>query len=101
MKKRVYLFEEGRADQRQLLGGKGANLAEMTRIGLPVPPGITVTTEACLEYYDAGRKMPPGLDEEIKEGIKKLEEKLGKKFGDPENPSWFRCAPVPLFLCLV
>ncbi|MFY9371115.1 MAG: pyruvate, phosphate dikinase [bacterium] len=86
MKKRVYLFEEGRADQRQLLGGKGANLAEMTRIGLPVPPGITVTTEACLEYYDAGRKMPPGLDEEIKEGIKKLEEKLGKKFGDPENP---------------
>ena len=69
-----------------MLGGKGANLAEMTRIGLPVPPGITVTTEACLEYYDAGRKMPPGLDEEIKEGIKKLEEKLGKKFGDPENP---------------
>jgi len=86
LKKRVYLFEEGSADQRQLLGGKGANLAEMTRIGLPVPPGITVTTEACLEYYRAGKQLPPGLDAEIKEGIKILEEKLGKKFGDPENP---------------
>ncbi|HHW91972.1 MAG TPA: pyruvate, phosphate dikinase [Firmicutes bacterium] len=86
MKKRVYLFEEGSAEQRQLLGGKGANLAEMTRIGLPVPPGITITTETCLAYYKAGKKLPPGLDEEIRDGIKILEEKLGKKFGDPENP---------------
>ena len=86
MKKRVYSFEEGRAEQRKLLGGKGANLAEMTRIGLPVPPGITVTTETCLDYYNEGKKLPAGLADEIRAGIEKLEEKLGKKFGDPENP---------------
>ncbi|PKM83101.1 MAG: pyruvate, phosphate dikinase [Firmicutes bacterium HGW-Firmicutes-14] len=85
-KKYVYLFEEGRTDMKGLLGGKGANLAEMTNIGLPVPQGITVTTEACNDYYAQGRKMPEGLEEEIKEKIAVLEQKVGKKFGDTENP---------------
>ncbi len=85
-KKYVYLFEEGKADMKGLLGGKGANLAEMTNIGLPVPPGITVTTEACNDYYAQGRQMPTGLEQEIKEKMVLLEQKIGKKFGDPVNP---------------
>ncbi len=85
-KKYVYLFEEGKADMKGLLGGKGANLAEMTNIGLPVPPGITVTTEACNDYYAGGRTMPEGLEEEIKEKMSVLEQKIGKKFGDTNNP---------------
>lgn len=85
-KKYVYLFEEGKADMKSLLGGKGANLAEMTNIGLPVPPGITVTTEACNDFYAQGRKMPEGLEEEIKEKMSLLEQKIGKRFGDLENP---------------
>ncbi len=84
-KKRVYLFEEGNKDMRDLLGGKGANLAEMTRIGLPVPPGFTITTEACREYLATGR-LPEGLMDEVKEKMKVLEEKTGRKFGDPKNP---------------
>lgn len=85
-KKYVYLFEEGKAEMKGLLGGKGANLAEMTNIGLPVPPGMTVTTEACNDYYAQGRQMPDGLEEEIKDKMAALELKTGKKFGDAANP---------------
>ncbi|ADG83239.1 pyruvate, phosphate dikinase [Thermincola potens] len=85
-KKYVYLFKEGKADMRDLLGGKGANLAEMTNIGLPVPPGLTITTEACNEYYAQGKKWPEGLEEELKEKLTSLEEMAGKKFGDAKNP---------------
>lgn len=84
--KYVYLFEEGGAGMKNLLGGKGANLAEMTNIGLPVPPGIIITTEACKEFSAAGQKFPPGLEEQVKEKIAALEGKLGKKFGDSANP---------------
>jgi len=82
----VYMFEEGNKDMRDLLGGKGANLAEMTRIGLPIPPGFTITTEACNAYIAAGNKFPEGLWEQVLEALKKVEEKTGKKFGDPNNP---------------
>ncbi len=82
----VYLFEEGNKDMRDLLGGKGANLAEMARIGLPVPPGFTITTEACNAYIAAGNKFPEGLWEQVLEALKKVEERTGKKFGDPNNP---------------
>ncbi|MDT3699194.1 MAG: pyruvate, phosphate dikinase [Thermincola sp.] len=85
-KKYVYLFEEGNTDMKGLLGGKGANLAEMTNIGLPVPQGITVTTEACNDYYAQGTQMPAGLVDEIKEKMVILEQKIGKKFGDISNP---------------
>ncbi len=85
-KKYVYLFEEGRADMKDLLGGKGANLAEMTNIGLPVPQGIIITTDACKEFYTVGRQFPPGMEEQVREKIKVLEERAGKKLGDPENP---------------
>jgi len=82
----VYTFEEGRADMKDLLGGKGANLAEMTNIGLPVPPGIIITTEACNQFYVENRQFPPGMEEQVREKIKTLEAKTGKRFGDPENP---------------
>lgn len=85
-KKYVYLFAEGNATMRSLLGGKGANLAEMTNIGLPVPAGITITTEACNEYYEVGKEFPAGLVEELREKIATLEEQTGKKFGDLDNP---------------
>ncbi len=85
-KKYVYLFKEGRADMKSLLGGKGANLCEMTNIGLPVPPGITITTEACIEFYDYDRKFPPGMEDQVKEKLAVLEQETGKKFGDPKNP---------------
>lgn len=85
-KKYVYLFEEGNAEMKGLLGGKGANLAEMTNIGLPVPQGITVTTEACNDYYAQGGELPAGLEDEIKAKMAILEQKVGKKFGDLENP---------------
>ena len=84
--KRVWLFHEGNANMRNLLGGKGANLAEMTNLGLPVPPGLTITTETCMDYINHGNKMPTGLMDEVKEGLKKVEEEAGKKFGDAENP---------------
>lgn len=84
--KAIYKFEEGSAEMRDLLGGKGANLAEMTRLGFPVPPGFTITTEVCNLYLEMGQKMPPGLDEEIREQMKALEEKMGRRFGDPERP---------------
>ncbi len=85
-KKYVYFFGEGDASMKMLLGGKGANLAEMTRIGLPVPPGFTITTEACAHYYKNNEQWPEGLEEEILKNLKQLEEKSGKKFGDPNNP---------------
>ena len=85
-KKFVYLFKEGDASMRELLGGKGANLAEMTKIGLPVPQGFTVTTEACTQYYEDGRKINDDIQAEIMEYIVKMEEITGKKFGDKENP---------------
>ncbi len=82
----VYLFKEGDASMRELLGGKGANLAEMTKIGLPVPQGFTVTTEACTQYYEDGRKINDDIQAQIMEYIDKMEEITGKKFGDKENP---------------
>ena len=85
-KKYVYLFSEGDATMRNLLGGKGANLAEMTKLGLPVPQGFTITTEACTKYYDDGKKINPEIEAEIMEYIEKMEEITGKKFGDLENP---------------
>ena len=85
-KKWVYLFEEGNRDMRDLLGGKGAGLAEMTNAGLPVPPGFTVTTEACLAYYGADHKFPQGMWEQVKSAMKETENKTGKAFGDPKNP---------------
>ncbi|MBO7150356.1 MAG: pyruvate, phosphate dikinase, partial [Clostridia bacterium] len=85
-KKYVYLFSEGDANMRELLGGKGANLAEMTKIGLPVPQGFTVSTEACTKYYEDGRKISDEIRAEILENIDKLEAIAGKKFGDKENP---------------
>lgn len=85
-KKFVYLFNEGNKDMRALLGGKGANLAEMTKIGLPVPQGFTITTEACNEFFTAGHKLPDGLLDEAWVALHKLEEHTGKNFGDTENP---------------
>ena len=85
-KKYVYLFKEGNANMRELLGGKGANLAEMTNLGLPVPRGFTITTEACTKYYDDGRKISDDILAEISEYVTKLEEQTGKKFGDTKNP---------------
>ena len=85
-KKFVYLFKEGNATMRELLGGKGANLAEMTSLGLPVPQGFTVTTEACTQYYEDGRKINDDIQAEIMEYIDKMEEITGKKFGDTQNP---------------
>ena len=86
MKKWVYLFSEGKADMRNLLGGKGANLAEMTNLGLPVPQGFTITTEACTQYYEDGREIKDEIKAQIDEYIVKMEEITGKKFGDLENP---------------
>jgi len=85
-KKYVYLFSEGNATMRELLGGKGANLAEMTNIGLPVPQGFTITTEACTQYYEDGRKINDEIMAEIMEYVAKMEEMNGKKFGDLKNP---------------
>ena len=86
MQKRVWLFKEGNADMRNLLGGKGANLAEMTNLGLPVPPGLTITTETCMDYINNGNKMPEGLMDEVKTALKVVEEQKGQKFGDAVNP---------------
>ncbi|PWL71600.1 MAG: pyruvate, phosphate dikinase [Clostridiales bacterium] len=85
-KKYVYLFSEGNGKMRELLGGKGANLAEMTNLGLPVPQGFTITTEACTQYYEDGKKINDDIQAEIMEYIGKMEEIVGKKFGDHENP---------------
>ena len=85
-KKYVYLFSEGNAKMRELLGGKGANLAEMTNIGLPVPQGFTVTTEACTQYYEDGRHISAEIMDEIMQYVEKIEKINGKKFGDLNNP---------------
>ena len=85
-KKYVYMFTEGNAKMRNLLGGKGAGLAEMTNLGLPVPPGFTISTEACTQYYEDNREINDEIMGQVKEAIGKLEEITGKKFGDEENP---------------
>jgi pyruvate, orthophosphate dikinase len=85
-KKWVYLFSEGNASMRDMLGGKGAGVAEMTRTGVPVPPGFTITTEASNAYYDSGKQFPEGLWEQVTEALKDIEQKTGKKFGEPSNP---------------
>ena len=85
-KKRIYRFDEGDAGMRDLLGGKGANLAEMARLGLPVPPGFTITTEACREYYEAGNRLPEGLWQDIREHMRWLEQSIGREFGSTSNP---------------
>ncbi len=84
--KYVYLFSEGDASMRELLGGKGAILAEMTKIGLPVPQGFTISTQACTKYYDDGKQINEEIKAEILENVEKLEAIAGKKFGDKENP---------------
>src|SRR3954463_4722206 len=88
--KRVYFFgngkAEGGADMKDLLGGKGANLADMTKVPLPVPPGFTITTETCRDYNEGGQKLPRGLMEEVRANLAKVEKATGKKFGDPGNP---------------
>ena len=85
-KKYVYLFTEGNATMRELLGGKGANLAEMTNIGMPVPQGFTITTEACTQYYEDGRKINDEIMSEIMKNVEIMEQINGKKFGDLKNP---------------
>ncbi|MCF0111414.1 MAG: pyruvate, phosphate dikinase, partial [Erysipelotrichaceae bacterium] len=84
--KYVYMFEEGNAGMREILGGKGANLAEMTNLGMPVPYGFTISTEACNRYYDDGEKIADEIVNEILANLEKLETKAGKKLGDKENP---------------
>src|SRR5512135_1987010 len=84
--KRVYLFREGNAGMRDLLGGKGANLAEMTNIGLPVPPGFTITTEVCTHYYANKNTYPKVLTAQVKDALAKVEKAMGAKFGDAKNP---------------
>src|SRR5438093_7345250 len=86
--KGVYLFREGNAQMRDLLGGKGANLAEMTNIGLPVPPGFTITTDVCNEYLRLG-ELPPGLWDQVLAALRDVEGAMGKKFGDPGDPLLF------------
>ncbi len=94
-KQYVYFFGDGKADgnatMRDLLGGKGANLAEMSRIGLPVPPGLTLTTEVCVEFYKNNRQYPAPLKSQVEAGMKKVEQVMGKKFGCKENPLLMSC----------
>ncbi len=87
--KPVWLFRDGKKELRDLLGGKGANLAEMTNIGLPVPPGFTVTTEVCTDYYANGKQIPAGLMDDVKKAVADVEQAIGKKFGDDKNPLLF------------
>src|ERR1700741_2822698 len=86
----VYRFGDGHADgsadMRNLLGGKGAGLAEMTNLGIPVPPGFTITTEVCTAFYDNGRNYPAGLEDQVRDGMKLVEDRLGRVFGSPEKP---------------
>ncbi len=99
MAKRVYLFNEGSKDDRDLLGGKGANLCEMTSLGLPVPYGFIITTPTCREYFESGNKLPPLLEQEYRVALDLVEKKMGARFGDPENPLLFSVrsgAPVSM-----
>src|SRR5580700_9065795 len=93
--KYVYFFgngkADGRADMKPLLGGKGANLAEMTNIGLPVPAGFTITTEVCTYFYQNGRKFPPELRDQLTEALQRIEKSMGTKFGDATNPLLLSC----------
>ena len=100
-KKFVYLFSEGDASMRELLGGKGANLAEMTNIGLPVPQGFTITTEACTQYYEDGRKINDEIQAQIMEYIDNMEGVVGKKFGDKKMPFSFLFVQVLVHQCPV
>ena len=86
MTKYVYTFKEGNKDMRNLLGGKGANLAEMTNLGLPIPQGFTISTEACTNYYDNGKEISEEIESQIFKALEELEKLQGKKFGDTENP---------------
>ncbi len=97
--KYVYEFSEGDGSMRNLLGGKGANLAEMTGLGMPVPEGFTITTEACTQYYVDGETINDGIYAEIMAYVGKLEEMTGKKFGDPRTRCWCRCARAPAPPC--
>ncbi|MEA2071121.1 MAG: pyruvate, phosphate dikinase [Asgard group archaeon] len=85
-KKYVYTFEESKKEMKELLGGKGANLGEMTSLGIPVPPGFTITTEACIEYLEKDKQFPDGMMDQVEEALKKLEKKMGKKLGDKKDP---------------
>ena len=89
-KKRVYFFgggkAEGRGDMKELLGGKGAGLAEMNRLGIPVPAGFTITTEVCAEFYENGKKYPAGLERDVEKNLARVEKVMGRRFGDEENP---------------
>ena len=85
-RKWVWDFSDGNTKLKDLLGGKGANLAEMTNLGLPVPPGFTITTEACNAYRKGGRKFPPGLVEQVAQHLRKLETKMGRRLGDAHDP---------------
>ena len=99
MAKRVYLFDEGGRDDRDLLGGKGANLCEMTRLGLPVPPGFVITTPTCREFFERGNRLPFGLEVEYRAALELVESSMGARFGDPENPLLFSVrsgAPVSM-----
>ena len=99
MAKRVYLFNEGSKDDRDLLGGKGANLCEMTSLGLPVPFGFIITTSTCREFFDTGNKLPSLLEQEYRVALDLVEKKMGARFGDPENPLLFSVrsgAPVSM-----
>ena len=100
MSKFVYLFKEGNATMRNLLGGKGANLAEMTSIGLPVPHGFTVTTEACAKYYDDGKVLAPEVVEQIFNALKVVETQQNKKFGDNSNHYLYQFVVVQEHQCL-
>jgi len=99
MAKRVYLFNEGSKDDRELLGGKGANLCEMTSLGLPVPFGFVITTSTCREFFQGGNKIPSLLEQEYRVALDLVEKKMGARFGDPENPLLFSVrsgAPVSM-----
>src|SRR3990172_8795886 len=84
--KLVYDFSEGSRDMRDILGGKGANVAETTRLGLPVPKGFTISTEACMAFLRGGHAFPDGLEDEVSEHLARLEDETGKRLGDPDNP---------------
>ena len=94
-KKYVYTFggskTEGDGSMKNLLGGKGANLAEMAKLGLPVPPGFTVSTECCVDYFKSGDKLPAGTEKQVLAALKHIEKAMGKKFGDPKNPLLVSC----------
>ncbi len=98
-KKWVYLFSEGNATMRELLGGKGAGVAEMTRTGVPVPPGFTITTEACNAYYEAGKQFPEGLWDQALAALKDIEAKTGKTFGETNLRQIDNSRHSPLFSC--